>query len=239
MDNGLLESLKRSPGLESVTKHPFFATVKDHPLTVRDVTTVLAQYWYPIEFFTTYLSSLIAKLPTGGPIRTVVSKILWQELGEGSYEKAHLYLYVQTMTDAGFAEADIVGGAALEATRRLVDGYRESCGHHLDALGWLYGTEVIDLTICTGLGRAVKRVSGKTELPWVVIHAVQEPDHIVAASATMESDGTKTRAAIEHAAVEAARIRAAAEDCWNRWRDFFTAINDRIAPRTIADTAHA
>jgi pyrroloquinoline quinone (PQQ) biosynthesis protein C len=197
----------------------------------------LAQYWYPIEFFTSYLALLISKLPTEGSIRTVVSKILWQELGEGSYDKAHLNLYIKTMTDAGFAEADIVRAPAFYATQRLVDGYRASCANHLDALGWLYGTESIDLTICTGLGRAVKHVSGKTELPWLIIHAQQEPDHIALASVAMGERAEQV--AISHSEIEAARIRTASEDCWARWCDFFTAMHDGISRGARSDNARA
>jgi pyrroloquinoline quinone (PQQ) biosynthesis protein C len=234
MDAGLLESLKRNPGHEAVTRHPFFGAVRERSLTREEVTIFLAQYWYPIEFFTTHLASLIAKLPTDGPLRTVVSRLLWQELGEGSYDRAHLYLYLKTMTDAGFAGADIVGAPALDATVRLVDGYRASCGHYLDALGWLYGTEVIDLTICTGLGRAVKNVSGKRELPWLTIHAEQEPDHVVIASAAMGE-----HASIAHSDLEATRIRAAAEECWRCWRDFFTAMHEQIGRGARSGDARA
>lgn len=237
MDASLVASLKRSAGRTAVTKHPFFSAVHESSLTKRDVAVFLAQYWYPIEFFTTYLASLVAKLPTEGPLRTVVSKILWQELGEGSYEQAHLYLYIKTMTDAGFAEADIVEAPPFDATVRLVDGYRASCGHHLDALGWLYGTEVIDLTICAGLGRAVKSVSGKVDLPWLIIHAQQEPDHVAIASAAMgEHDG---RVNITHSDVETGRIRAAAEDCWRRWADFFTAMYQHVARADVSENVRA
>lgn len=105
--------------------------------------------------------------PGFGPGRTFVSKILWRERSEGSYARAHLPLYIKTMTDLGFAEDILVGVPPLPATRRLVDGYLASTDEYHDALGWLYGTQVIDLTIVVGFGRAIKRVTGTSELPWV------------------------------------------------------------------------
>ena len=123
-------------------------------------------------------------------MKTAISKILYQELGEGNPERAHERIYVSTMKDVGFDEATVSQAPPFEETRRLVQRYREASGDRLGALGFVYGTEVADLAMVSGIGNAVRRVTGAQDLPWVDIHILQEPDHVEQVNEAIEPDFT-------------------------------------------------
>jgi hypothetical protein len=52
----------------------------------------------------------------------------------------------------------------------------------------MYGTEVADLAMVSGIGAAVRRVSGMKNLPCVDIHVLQEPHHVDEASNALEPE---------------------------------------------------
>ncbi|GGF29432.1 hypothetical protein GCM10011611_39350 [Aliidongia dinghuensis] len=209
-----LTALGQNPLRQSVLRHPFFDHVANEPLNRTQVAVFLGQYWYPISYFPEFLARAVAVLPTT-ELKTQISKILYQELGEGEIERAHENLYRDTMVDAGFAEADVIAAPMTEATRRLMDGYRRSSARFQSALGFVYGTEIIDMRIVSGLGAAVTAASGKEQLPWVDIHVEQEPEHVRKARHAVRLD---------FSADDMAEIVANAEEMWRLWDGFFTGL---------------
>jgi hypothetical protein len=104
-----------------------------------------------------------------------------------------------------------------------VQRYREASGDRLGALGFVYGTEVADLAMVSGIGNAVRRVTGAQDLPWVDIHILQEPDHVEQVNEAIEPDFT---------AEEVNELVARAEEMWSLWIAFF----DRLRAVMFADT---
>ncbi|WP_395849845.1 TenA family transcriptional regulator [Cystobacter fuscus] len=211
-----------------LVRHPFFEAVKREPLTREQVTVFLAQWWHPLHYFPTFLSRLISVVPKLED-KTAISKILWQELGEGDIERAHERIYISTMTDVGFAREAFVDVEPLPATRKLVERYEVASREALQGLGFLYGTEVADYPMVSGIGRAVKRVTAVKQLPWVTIHAQQEPEHVRSANATLKSE-KKGKESPDSAAV----VRGA-EEMWTLWIAFFSELQRELfeeAPRT-------
>jgi pyrroloquinoline quinone (PQQ) biosynthesis protein C len=217
-EKNLLQALASSPGRASVTEHPFFGFINRTKLEKGAVSAFLGQYWYPLHFFPTFLSRLVANAPTT-EVKAVVSRILWQELGQGEAARSHEALYIETMEAAGLDRRDFVDVPPLPSTRALVEGYARASQGYLPALGWLYGTEVNDLAIVVGLGRAVRQISTHKELPWVTVHAREEPSHVKDASQVAGQSFTQD----EHAA-----IAAAAEESWRLWAAFFTELHQLI-----------
>jgi len=211
-----LTSLGQNPQRHALLHHPFFDHVAAEPLTRTQVAGFLGQYWYPISYFPEFLARTVAVLPTT-ELKTAISKILYQELGEGEIERAHENLYRDTMVAAGFAEQDVVAAAMTEPTRRLMDGYRRVTARFQSALGFVYGTEIIDMKIVSGLGSAVTKASGLATLPWVEIHVEQEPEHVRKARQAVRLDFT---------ADDMAEIVAHAEEMWSLWDGFFTGLLD-------------
>jgi len=209
-----LTSLAQNSLRQSLLRHPFFDHVISEPLSREQVAGFLGQYWYPISYFPEFLARTVAVLPTT-ELKTAISKILYQELGEGEIEKAHENLYRDTMVAAGFAEADVIAAPLAEPTRRLMDGYRRSSARFQSALGFVYGTEIIDMRIVSGLGAAVTKASGMASLPWVEIHVEQEPEHV-----------RKARQAVrlEFTARDMAEITENAEEIWRLWDGFFAGL---------------
>jgi pyrroloquinoline quinone (PQQ) biosynthesis protein C len=207
--------LKKNERLQRLLHHPFFSATRKSQFSKDAVAHFLSQYWHPIAYFPTFLARATAVVPTT-EVKTWLSRILYQELGEGDPQRAHEVVYLKTMTEAGFSEEALKQAPQTEATRRLMQMYHESTGTAVAALGCIYGTEVIDLTLVRALGEAVRRVSGTERLPWVEIHVNQEPDHVKSATTSVTlslGDG------------ELSEITANAEMMWQCWSDFFSELN--------------
>lgn len=188
-------------------------------LTKEQMVVVLGQWFHPLHYFPTFLSRLISVTPE---IRTqtFVSRILWEELGKGDPQGAHEKIYIETITDGGFAASDIAEAPPLPATERLLAGYEKASSGLLSGLGFLYGTEVMDLQMVATIGELMRRCTGKQDLPWVNVHVDQEPGHV-------ESSESSIRPVLT--AEEQTEVVRSAEEMWELWTDFFKAVKDKIA----------
>ena len=187
-------------------------------LSTEQVVIILGQWFHPLHYFPTFLSRLISvspKLET----QTYVSRILWEELGEGDPRRAHEKVYIETISDGGFAKEQVAGAPPLSATVNLVEGYEQASTNWLPGLGFLYGTEVVDLPMVATVGELMRRCTGKRDLPWVNIHVSQEPGHVDSANATLQPAFT---------AEEQRDIVRNAEQLWTLWIDFFKDIRHEI-----------
>lgn len=187
-------------------------------LAREQVVVILGQWFHPLHYFPTFLSRLISVSPDI-ETQTFVSRILWEELGEGDPRRAHERVYIETILDGGFTRARVADAPPLEATRRLVEGYEESSSACLSGLGFLYGTEVVDLPMVATIGELMRRCTGKRNLPWVNIHVAQEPGHVVSAEEALKPEFTEA---------QRREVVGSAERMWTLWIDFFKAIRREI-----------
>ena len=219
------QALMKDNRRAELINHPFFARVKQSPDLDRDqVARFLGQWWHPLHFFPTFLSRLVSNL-RDIEMKTAVSKILWEELGEGKPDRAHERVYVDTMTAVGFPAEAVNAAAPLPATERLVQRYSEAATDCWTGLGFLYGTEVADLAMVSGIGVSVRRVTGAKQLPWVTIHAHQEPGHIESAQEAITSELSE---------IEIHKIHEAAREMWSLWIAFFDALDAAFDSRDHA-----
>lgn len=179
------------------------------------VAVVLGQWWHPLHYFPSFLSRTLSVVPMI-EMKTAISKILFQELGEGDCYKAHENVYIQTMVDAGFCREKIINTPPLGPTRELVEGYAKASNSCWSGLGFMYGTETADLSMVSSIGKWVRQVTGKQQLAWVDIHVKQEPDHVRQANQAIEHDFHKS---------EVEEIVANAENVWRLWIDFFSRLS--------------
>lgn len=198
----------------------FLKALKDEcgTLSTEQVVIILGQWFHPLHYFPTFLSRLISVLPEL-ETQTYVSRILWEELGEGDPRRSHEKVYIETISDGGFAKEQVAGSPPLNATRLLVEGYEQASTNWLAGLGFLYGTEVVDLPMVATVGELMRRCTGKRDLPWVNIHVSQEPGHVDSATSTLKPafTGEEQRDIIKHA-----------EKLWTLWIDFFKDIRHEI-----------
>lgn len=187
-------------------------------LSPEQVVIILGQWFHPLHYFPNFLSRLISVLPNI-ETQTYVSRILWEELGEGDPRRAHEKVYIETISDGGFAKEQVAGAPPLNATRKLVEGYEQASTNWLSGLGFLYGTEVVDLPMVATIGELMRRCTGKKDLPWVNIHVSQEPGHVDSANATLKPAFTGE---------EQREIVKQAEQMWTLWIDFFKDIRNEI-----------
>ena len=198
----------------------FLKNLKDEcgTLSPEQVVVILGQWFHPLHYFPTFLSRLISVSPDI-ETQTYVSRILWEELGEGDPRRAHERVYIETISDGGFAKEHVAGASPLNATRKLVEGYKQASTNWLSGLGFLYGTEVVDLPMVATIGELMRRCTGKKDLPWVNIHVSQEPGHVDSANETLKPAFTPE---------EQREIVKQAEQMWTLWIDFFKDIRDEI-----------
>ena len=187
-------------------------------LAPEQVVVILGQWFHPLHYFPTFLSRLISVSPRM-ETQTYVSRILWEELGEGDPRHAHENVYIETISDGGFAKEQVAGTPPLNATRKLVEGYEDASTNWLSGLEFLYGTEVVDLPMVATIGELMRRCTGKRDLPWVNIHVSQEPGHVDSANATLKP---------AFSAEEQRDIVKYAEQMWTLWIDFFKDIRHEI-----------
>ena len=198
----------------------FLKNLKDEcgTLSAPQVVVILGQWFHPLHYFPTFLSRLISVSPEL-ETQTYVSRILWEELGEGDPRRAHEKVYIETISDGGFTKEQVAGAPPLHATRRLVEGYEQASSSCLPGLGFLYGTEVVDLPMVATIGELMRRCTGKRDLPWVNIHVSQEPGHVSSATETLRPAFTPE---------EQREIVEQAEQMWTLWIDFFKNIRNEI-----------
>jgi pyrroloquinoline quinone (PQQ) biosynthesis protein C len=187
-------------------------------LSREQVVVILGQWFHPLHYFPTFLSRLISVSPEI-ETQTFISRILWEELGEGDPRKAHEKVYIETILEGGFSKEQVAGAPPFEATRKLVEGYEKASSSCLSGLGFLYGTEVVDLPMVSTIGELMRRCTGKRNLPWVNIHVTQEPGHVVSASETLNPSFTPE---------EQREVVGQSEQMWSLWIDFFKNIKSEI-----------
>jgi pyrroloquinoline quinone (PQQ) biosynthesis protein C len=207
----------------------FFRRVKNDNVTRPDIALMLGQWWHPLHFFPDFLSRTIAVVPKL-EAKTAISKILYQELGEGHAENAHESLYVSTMTAVGFRSSVLVNSSPLPATARLVNGYAKAAEQWQSALGFIYATETVDLFLVGSLGAAVTRVTGQQKLPWVEIHITQEPDHVTGASKALYGSLQGN---------EINDLMSYADTMWKLWDDFFSDLDEHMFRSHASEHAQA
>ena len=218
VSSGLSEALFAHPAKQQLTDSLQELKAACPTLSREQVTTVLGQWFHPLHYFPTFLSRLISVTPEI-ETQTFISRILWQELGEGVPDMAHEKVYISTITDGEFSPSVVSAAPPLAATRKLVEGYEAASREYLSGLGFLYGTEVVDLTMVSTVGELMRRCNGKDDLPWVNIHIKQEPDHIESSNETIQ---------LSFDADAQRRILDGAERMWLLWLDFFRNIRNEI-----------
>lgn len=219
------QELKTHPLRRQLINHELFHNVTANPLSHEGVAMLLGQWWHPLHYFPTFLSRAIAVIPHL-ETKTAISTILFQELGEGVSAQAHENIYIDTMIDAGFSRQEICHAEASPSTTRLLAGYENASTDSWEALGFVYGTEVADLAMVSGIGKAVRRLSGKQELRWVDIHIRQEPGHVD--QATVATHGA-------FSPDQQQRILSSAEEMWRLWIAFFNSLQSSIWQESHAD----
>jgi hypothetical protein len=216
--NPVVHKLSQNPLRKTLIHHEFFKLIKTADVSVRSAAIFIGQWWHPLHFFPDFLARAIGSVAEL-EMKTAISTILFQELGEGTPTRAHERVYIDTMTKAGFPRHTITDEPAFAATENLVSGYRKASGSPLSALGFVYGTEVADLVMVSAIGEAVRKATGTRELPWVDIHVAQEPHHVAQANQAV---------GLSFSADAEAQIERSAEEMWRLWIAFFSVLLDHF-----------
>lgn len=218
MSNLLLE-LKKDPVRQQLVSHSFLNKMRNEPFNDFQATEILSQWYHPLHHFPVFLSELISILPSL-EMQTFISKILWQELGEGDPKMAHEDIYIQSMEDLGFEKEHFVDCSPNFVTRKLVEGYKESIKKgYLHSLGFVFGTEVADLAMVSAIGSCIKKLKNVKKVEWIDIHVLQEPDHV---------DSVDNTLAMNYSGEEKEKIFDGAIEMWKLWINFFSQLEKNL-----------
>ena len=215
----LLQKLNHDPLRKTLISHPLLLKMRTDRLSKIHLELILGQWYHPLHYFPTFLSYLIA-LADKLEIKTLISKILWQELGEGDVTQAHETIFINTLLKSKFTKSQFVNIKQLDATKNLLEGYKKAGSQdYLTALGFVFGTEAADLAMVGAIGSAIKNTTGVQELEWVSIHVKQEPDH---------TDCVAESILVDMSEIDATIVLMAARQIWALWIDFFDNITQTI-----------
>ncbi len=217
----ILEKLRLEPLRKELMNHSLLLEMRREGLKLPQLITVLAQWYHPLHYFPVFLARLIAILPQIS-MQTSVSKILWQELGEGHTDQAHEIIYQRTIQSLLIKPEQFINCPPLPETRALLAGYRQATEqNYLAGLGFAFGTEAADLAMVSSIGKAAARFSPEPSLEWVDIHIKQEPMHTDCMDDALQA-GLSPQ--------EEEEVLVYAKKMWKLWIDFFSAIHEIIVP---------
>ena len=72
---------------KSLIQHPFLLDLRNNSFSTEQMAIILGQWFHPLHHFPVFLAEIIAIAPNLS-IQTAISKILWQELGEGDPKRS-------------------------------------------------------------------------------------------------------------------------------------------------------
>lgn len=220
----LTQDLMADPTRNALIDHPFFTYVSRSRLTREELQDCISQWWHPLQYFPTFLSRTISNVPWL-TARSSLSKILYQELGEGDAGNSHEGLFLKTMLGVGFTEDEVAGAKPSRETQALVDGMGEGAQDGCWGLGYVYGIEVVDLPLVSWVGKAITGSTGETNLPWVEVHLSQEGDHV---------ENVRIATDMIFTDEEAERVRDGARRMWRLWHGFFDGLYSRLDGKAAA-----
>ena len=223
MVSALISQLKENPARLQLTNHFLFEAI-DQGIADRNVVFhVLGQWWHPLHYFPDFMSGAVLAMPSI-EAKCFLANILNEETGAGVADDAHERLFIKTAENAGFSEKEIMSISPTPETQALVDGYRDSTKSAASVLGFVYGTETVDLLMVSKMEQALRIVAPDADLPWVDIHVSQEPNHVAQVNRSVD---------IDFSPQERVEFVAAAESLWNLWSGMFTSAvrsaNGRLA----------
>jgi pyrroloquinoline quinone (PQQ) biosynthesis protein C len=208
--------LKTVPGLkERVTGHSFLEDCRKG-VGLEVLSTFFRQYWHLLHNFPDFVMGVAVE--SGDiAVKSHISKIAYQELGEGNPAKAHENLFFGTLGLLGFSVKELTTTAPHESTQALVEAFHRGSCDYLYGLGILYATETVDLGIVSALGASLRFLAPCSTLGWVDVHVKQEPDHVESASEAISWDFTPEQTAV---------IEAAAIEGWLLWEKFLNTFSE-------------
>lgn len=212
------ELSKNSHKLDEVLNHPFLNLISNEGIEKNKFSYFIGQWYHLIEFFCPFLSRTISENKSTD-IQTFLSKILYQELGSGKPKNSHLKLFIDTFIDAGL-EPSVVNGEdeRLEQTIAWVEGHRLAAKNENRGLGFVYGTEMLDLGMVKAVGIGATKATGISKLNWVAVHLKEEPDHTSCVNLSVDKLDRESQL----------EVISGVLDVWALWRDFFTGVSKYI-----------
>lgn len=213
------ERLNQLESRRMLKEHSLIRRMKSEKFNREQVRIILGQWYHPLRYFPMFVGRLIGLSPTLKE-RSVLAKILWQELGQGELAMAHEQIYIDTMTELGFSAEEFVDVEPFAATSKLVGDYRgASAADYHGCVGYVFATESADLLMVSAIGAAVRRAFGSGTLRWVDIHVRQEPDHTDCVEDVVIAQ-------VDSAAVE--KVLQAADTMFTDWCNFFSEIETAL-----------
>ena len=210
MEQNILNRLDQRTEEKSLLNHPYYQAWKAGELTLNDLRTYAAQYYFFESNFPRYLSAIHTRCPDRSIRQNILDNLWDEEHGPENHRK----LWLDFCAALGLDEQSVVESKVSAATQALLDTYSTitSEGSFQEGLSAMYAYEAqvpkVALEKIKGL-RERYGIDGDESLKFFAVHSTLDPEH----SAREAGDLALSTRPKDEPAVEAA-LEAALDAWW-------------------------
>lgn len=184
--NSAIRAIDERVAGQHLLNHPFYQAWSRGELTLDALRDYAAQYYHHVAAFPTYLSGVHTQTENAEIRRHILSNLMDEEAGSPN----HPELWLQFAESLGLNREEVKRTAQWEATRSLIDTFRDCCGERGTAVGlaalYAYESQIPAVS--------EKKIEGLKQF-----YGFTNPEGYSYFTVHIEADR-------EHAAVEAAQI---------------------------------
>lgn len=129
--SSILHAIDERVARQHLLDHPFYQAWSRGELTLDALRDYAAQYYHHVAAFPTYLSGVHTQTENAAIRRHILSNLMDEEAGTPN----HPELWLQFAESLGVSRDQIRQTAQWDATRKLIDTFRNCCGTRGTAVG--------------------------------------------------------------------------------------------------------
>jgi len=171
-----------------ITQHRFLRRLRSERPNLQHLWTLLANFQISISRHFARHLAVVAGRVDDEQVRCILAQQLYDEMGKGSFEAAHINLFAKMMTQLEPWRPSSSGDHLLAPGRRIVPGLAAAYGAPdvNEALGAIAVGEVVAEQLDLFLAEEFQRQEeiDPVELEWLTLHAELEVEH-ASSSATL------------------------------------------------------
>ena len=200
MDQNIIQRLDDLISSQSLLKHPFYKAWQAGELTIQDLQTYAAQYYFFEANFPRYLSAIHSKCSDRN-VRQSILDNLWDE-EHGDYN--HRAMWLDFCAGLGLEKEQVEFSETLPETQNLLDVYSQACnkGSFQEGLAVMYAYEAQVPEVAMDKMKGLQKFYGLTQpetLKFFEVHSVLDEDHSDKEAVAIAETSVKCKVEVESA----------------------------------------
>jgi hypothetical protein len=179
--SGVMEVVERYEDWDAITNHPFLHRLRSEPVNLHHIWYILANFQASISKTFSQRLALIASRVDDPHTRYIVTDLLYDEMGSGNYDLAHVNLFSNMMKIMEPWKPAVVDSWVLGAAERFNRNMDETYGNSdvNVALGAIVSGEIFGKQFDQFLGDEIRRQNtvDPALFVWVTLHESLEVTH--------------------------------------------------------------